>query len=453
MLKKNDEIISVIEGYTSGGDGVARCEGFPIFVPATIVGEKVRLKILKKLKNYAFGKAVEIIEPSANRITPVCPVSAKCGGCTLMHMDYSEQLTFKKIKVCDTMRKIGGFSDLTVCDTTPSPRKLCYRNKVSTPLANSDNGITWGFYSVHSHNVISCSKCFLHDDTVNKIIETVICYLKSQGIKAYNEDNGSGTLRHIYIRKAVTSGEIMVSLISRKPTLKNENLLIKMLTDITEDIKSIVININPHNTNVILGDKNRVLHGNEFICDTLLDTKFKINHNSFYQVNSYTTALLYEKAISLLGELSGKTVLDLYCGIGTISLIIAKKAKKVFGIEYVQAAVDDAFFNASLNNIENAEFFAGDAAKEIVKLAEKGIKPDYIVLDPPRKGCDIQVLKTITSLAPEKIVYVSCDCATLARDMKILNELGYCASEVHPFDMFPQTAHVECVVLLSKVQN
>lgn len=450
MFKKNDEIIGSISGYASGGEGVLHHEGFPVFVQGAIMGEEVKVKILKCLKNYAFGKICEIITPSIERISPICPVSKRCGGCSLMHMSYEEQLRFKKIKVADTMRKIGSFSDLKICDTIPSPRVLNYRNKVSVPLTKTDDGIMWGFYAVHSHNVVACDKCFLHDEINNKIISTVIKYMESQDISPYCEDTHSGTVRHIYIRKAPSSGEIMVSLVSKKQALKNEELLVKMLLEVSKDIKSIIINVNPHKTNVILGEKNRVLFGNEYIHDILLDTKFKIHHNSFYQINSYTTSLLYEKAISLLGDLEGKTVLDLYCGIGTISLIMAKRAKCVYGIEYVPEAIKDACFNAEMNNIQNANFYAGDAAKEIINLQKKGIKPDYIVLDPPRKGCDTEVLQTSAALSPKKIVYISCDCATLARDMKIFKELGYNATEVYPFDMFPQTAHVESVALLTR---
>ncbi len=450
MLKKNDEIIGKISGYSSGGEGVLRHEGFPVFVQGAIMGEEVRIKILKCLKNYAFGKICDIISPSSERVSPKCPISNKCGGCTLMHMSYEEQLRFKKIKVDDSMRKIGSFSDLKICDTTPSPYVLNYRNKVSVPLAKNDMGISWGFYAVHSHNVVSCNECFLHDEINNKIIETIIKYMECQGISPYCEETNSGTVRHIYIRKAPSSGEIMVSVVSRKPALKNEELLVRMLLEVSKDIKSIIINVNTHKTNVILGEKNRAIYGNEYIYDTLLDTKFKIHHNSFYQINSYTASLLYQKAISLLGDLEGKTVLDLYCGIGTISLIMAKEAKFVIGIEYVPEAIKDAFFNAEINNIQNAHFFAGDAAEEITKLHNEGIKPDYIVLDPPRKGCDKEVLETVAALSPEKIVYVSCDCATLARDMKIFKEHEYYATEVYPFDMFPQTAHVECCVLLTR---
>jgi len=448
MLNKNDEFISKIDGYAADGSGVARFNGFPVFIPAAIIGETIRVKVLKVLKNYAFGKALEVLSPSPERVTPICPVASRCGGCSLMHMSYKEQLNFKRIKVCDAMRKVGGFSDIIVHDTTPSPDMLGYRNKVSVPVATKDNEIVWGFYAVHSHNVVSCDKCFLHDEINNKIIETVISFMNKYSINAYNEVKHNGIIRHIYIRKMRTSGEIMVSIVSTKESVDNEDILVNELRMLSDDIKSIIINVNPSRTNIILGRKNRVLYGDECIYDTLLDTKFKINHSSFYQINSGTTELLYSKAISLLGDISDKTILDLYCGIGTISLIAAKKAKKVYGIEYVKEAIDDAIINAKLNGVVNAEFFAGDALKEIVKFKEKRIKPDYVIVDPPRKGCDKKVLETLAYLSPQKIVYVSCDCATLARDMKIMKELGYTSTEVYPFDMFPQTSHVECCVLL-----
>lgn len=450
MIQKNDELICNITGYTSSGDGVARHEGFPLFVPATIIGETVRVRVVKKLKNFAFAKLIEIITPSENRTEPACRNFSRCGGCTLMHMNYKEQLSLKKIKVSDAMHKIGGFSDIKICDTTPSPKEFEYRNKVSVPVSCSEEKIIWGYYAVNSHRVIESNACFLQDETINSLINTVTDFMNEFSIPAYCEESGKGIVRHIYIRKTVSSGEIMVSIVSTKPTLKYEEILCQRLLGISQNIKSIIININRDKTNVILGKKNRVLYGEDYICDTLLGTKFKINHHSFYQVNSYTTELLYSKVLSLLGNLKGKTVFDIYCGIGTISLLIAKNAKKVYGIEYVKEATDDAAFNANANGITNAEFFPGDASEEIVKLYDNGIKPDYIVLDPPRKGCDTEVLNCVAKLGPEKIVYVSCDCATLARDMKHLATLGYAAKEVYPFDMFPQTAHVECITLLTK---
>ncbi len=452
MINKNDEIICNITGYTSSGDGVAKYEGFPLFIPATIIGETVKVKVLKKLKNYAFCKLVEVITPSKKRVEPICSSFPRCGGCSLMHMNYNEQLNLKKIKVSDAMKKIGGFDNIVVHDTSPSPKTTEYRNKVSVPVSTGASGAIWGYYAVNSHRVIESSRCFLQDNIVNKLINTITSFMDEFNILPYNEETCKGTVRHIYIRKTAFSGEIMVSVVSAKPKIKYEEILCERLLAVSNSIKSIIININSKKTNVILGDKNRVLYGNEYICDTLLDTNFKINHHSFYQVNSYTTEILYSKAISLLGDLKNKTVFDLYCGIGTISLLIAKSAKKVYGIEFVKAATDDAYFNAEKNGIANVEFYPGDAAEEILKLANRGIKPDYIVLDPPRKGCDKEVLNCAASLSPEKIVYVSCDCATLARDMKHFETLGYKADEVFPFDMFPQTAHVESVALLSRLK-
>jgi len=452
MLNKNDIIEAEISGYTSEGNGVARYKGYPVFVPGTVKGEKVKIKILKPLKKYAFGKALEIITPSEGRISPVCPISQKCGGCTIMHMSYDKQLSLKRDKVCDAMRKIGGFSDITVHDTFPSPHTLGYRNKISVPTGYVNGKYSWGYYSPHSHNVISCENCFLHDEINNEILNSVIRIFEEKNIPLYDEASHSGILRHIYIR-AIRSGEIMVSIVANCSTLPFEAEITEKIKSVSPRIVSVILNINREKTNVILGRKSRVLFGRDYLLDEMCGVKFKIHHDSFYQINTATAENLYRKAVSLLGDLKGKTVIDLYCGIGTISLCLAKEAEKVYGIEYVQAAVYDAEENAKLNNICNAKFYAGDAAKVINSLYSEGVQADCVVLDPPRKGCDRVVLETIAKINPEKIVYVSCDCATLARDMKILSESGYRANEVFPFDMFPQTGHVETCVLLSKLKS
>lgn len=449
MIKKNDIYETTVCGMGSEGEGIAKIDGFAVFVPFAAKGDRIKLKILKVNKNYGFGKVLEVTEPFQGRTEPPCPVFGRCGGCSMQHLSYEAQLEYKKGKVYEAIKRIGG-ADIEVAPCTPSPNAFAYRNKISVPVCSIDGKAEAGFFAPHSHRVVPCKACVLQDKVFYEIIETVKAHMDKYGILAYDEEKHKGNVRHIYIRRGAKTGETMVSVVSAKGKLKCEDELTSSLLDVCKDIKSIIINENKDKTNVILGEKCRVIYGKDFIKDTLCGKEFKIHHNSFYQINSPLTELLYAKAAELLGDLGGKTVLDIYCGIGTISLTTAANAEKIIGIEYVKEAADNAKENAKLNGIKNAEFHAGDAAGAAEKLAKGGIKADAVILDPPRKGCEEKVLKTAASLSPEKILYISCNPATLARDMKYLAPFGYKTDTAYPFDMFPQTAHVETVVLLHK---
>ena len=449
MIKKNDVLESDVCGMGSRGEGIVKTEGYPVFVPFAAKGDKIKLKILKANKNFGFGKVLEVLEPSRDRALPFCPVFGKCGGCSLQHINYSAQLEYKREKVSEAIKRIGG-ADTEVANAVPSPDVLAYRNKISVPLCSANGKTEAGFFAPRSHRVVSCDKCVLQDKVFYKITETVKEHMDKYGISAYNEETHSGNVRHIYIRRAAKTRETMVSLVSAKGSVKHEDKLVSSLLNVCKGIKSIIINENNADTNVILGSKYRVVYGRDYIKDVLCGKEFIIHHNSFYQINSSVTELLYQKGAELLGNLNGKTVLDIYCGIGTVSLTSATDAERIIGIEYVKEAVENAIENAKLNGIKNAEFYAGDAAEVMDRLSREGIKADAVILDPPRKGCDEKLLKTVADIYPEKILYISCDPATLARDMKFLLSFGYAADTAYPFDMFPQTAHVETAVLLQR---
>ncbi|MBO4897155.1 MAG: 23S rRNA (uracil(1939)-C(5))-methyltransferase RlmD [Clostridia bacterium] len=449
MIKKNDIFECDVCAFGSDGEGIAKIDGFAVFVPFAAKGDRIKLKILKANKNYGFGKVLEILKPSDDRKIPDCTAFGKCGGCTMQHLNYAAQLIYKREKVYEALKRIGG-AEVEVMPCTPSPEVLSYRNKISAPVCTLDGKTETGFYAPHSHRVIPCDSCVLQDKVFYEIIETVKAHMDKYGIVSYDEENHKGNVRHIYIRRGAKTRETMVSVVSAKGKLKEEGELVSSLVNVCPGIKSIIINENRKKTNVILGDKYRVIYGNDYITDTLCGKEFKIHHNSFYQINSCLTELLYKKGEELLGDLSGKTVLDIYCGIGTISLTCAANADKIIGIEYVKEAAENAKENAALNGMKNAEFYAGDASEVMEKLSKDGIKADAVILDPPRKGCDEKLLKTVADLKPEKILYISCNPATLARDMKYLSSFGYTADTAYPFDMFPQTAHVETIVRLSR---
>ena len=452
MIKKNDIFEAAVCAMGCEGEGIVKTDGFAVFVPFAAKGDKIKLKILKVNKNFGFGKVLEVLEPAEDRVEPVCPAFGKCGGCNLQHLSYPAQLLYKREKVYEAIKRIGG-ADIEVAPCTPSPDALEYRNKISVPVCSIDGKTEAGFFAPHSHRVVPCQACVLQDKVFYEIIEAVKAHMDKYGIAAYDEERHKGYVRHIYIRRGAKTRETMVSIVSAKGKLKNENELVSSLLGVCGDIKSVIINENKDKTNVILGDKCRVIYGSDYIKDMLCGKEFIIHHNSFYQINSRLTELLYKKGAELLGDLRGKTVLDIYCGIGTISLTCASDAERIIGIEYVKEAAENAKENAALNGIENAEFYAGDASEVMEKLSKDGIKADAIILDPPRKGCDEALLKTVANLNPAKILYISCNPATLARDMKYLSSYGYNADTAYPFDMFPQTAHVESVVLLTKVHN
>ncbi len=456
MIKKNDIIETSVTAWGSKGEGIAKVDGYTLFVPYAVPGDRLKIKVLKAGKSYGYGKIEEIILPSHRRAHPPCPSYKGCGGCSLMHLNYPAQLEFKRQRVEDAMRRIGGFYDAEIADVIPMENAYNYRNKVQMPVGGEAGKPIVGFFAPGSHRIGGTVDCMLQHGTSRDIIRTIMGWMEKFKIPSYDEKTMTGIVRHIYIRTGFKTGEIMVSVVSNSQKLPHERELVEALVNLElEDfyVKSVIHNINRENTNVVLGKRNRVLHGEEFITDELDGIKFKISHNSFYQVNPQMTEKIYKKVADLLGEFKNKTVLDVYCGIGTISLYLARYAKKVIGIEWTPEAVRDAKYNAGQNNLENTEFHAGDAGEVMGRLYGEGVRGDAVVLDPPRKGCDEGLLNTLCEMLPEKIVYVSCNPATMARDLKRLAEAGYKIETVYPFDQFPSTTHVEVTCRLIKVKK
>ena len=447
-LKKNDEIQLNIEAMTSEGSAVAHFGGMAVFVRGAVPGDELIAHIIKVSKSYAIAKIKEIITPSKSRIESDCPVSDKCGGCAFRDMTYEEELRYKQSRVSDAIKRIGHL-DFPVKEIIGADEIDCYRNKAQYPVMIENKELKAGFYAYKSHRIIPCGDCRLQQGDFREILNVFALWVKEANISSYDEKTGRGLLRHIYIRKAVATGEIMVCAVINGKSLPQSDLLIEKLVEI-DGIKSICININKSRSNVILGNKTEVIWGSETICDILLGRKFEISPESFYQVNHDQCEKLYLKAIEY-AELTGEeNLVDIYCGVGTIGLSMADKAKQLYGIEIVQSAIENAKRNAEINGIKNAEFICADALSGAKQLKAKGIKTDVVILDPPRKGCDKELFDVIEFMNPKRIVYVSCDPATLARDLAILDEKGYKALEATPVDMFPRTTHVETVVRIVK---
>lgn len=448
-LKKNDRIKLKIESCSVNGSGVGRHEGMAIFVPATAVGDEITAHILKTKKTYAFAKVEEVLTASPDRILPECPVYLKCGGCVFSHMKYKAEAKLKADHVKECFKRIGGiepeFEEIIAAESDKR-----YRNKAQYPVAIDGSEIKTGFYSPHSHRVVHCPDCLLQPEEFSDILAVFSEYIKEFGVSVYDETIHKGLLRHIYIRKGAATGEIMVCAVINGNSLPKENILVQRLIAANTDIKSIIININKKDTNVILGGECRTLWGSDYITDILCSKKFRISPLSFYQVNRNQAEKLYNKAAEYAALTGKETVLDLYCGAGTIGLSMSDKAKEIIGVEIVPEAIEDAKINAQLNGITNARFICGDAAQAAKVLDEEGIKPDVIILDPPRKGCSPEMVETAVKMNPERIVYVSCDPATLARDCALFNALGYTAVKATPVDLFPRTGHCETVALLSR---
>ena len=449
-MKKNDLITIEITDVMLNGSGVGHYDGLAVFVPATVTGDVVLAHVLKVKSNVAYAKIEKIIEPSDKRGEILCDSFLKCGGCAFRHIKYSEELKLKENAVQNNLKRIGGvepsFEPITALDESG------YRNKCQYPVAIDKNGeVLIGFYSEHSHRVVNCPNCALQPMEFSKIVKVFKEFLKENNISIYNEETAKGLVRHLYIRKATVTGEIMVSVVINGDKLPFSEKLIESLKELLKDsFCSFQININKKKTNVILGDKNVTLYGNDYITDILCGVKVRISPLSFYQVNHDTCELLYKKAAEY-AEVEGKTVLDLYCGAGTIGLSLANRAKKVIGVEIIPEAIEDAKFNAKQNGIENCEFICADAKKAAQMLEADGLKPDVVIVDPPRKGCEESLIDIICNdFGPERVVYVSCDSATLARDCKIFESKGYIAQKCATFDMFPRTSHVETIVCLSK---
>ena len=447
MMYKNTEHIVPVIAFGSDGEGICKIDSFTVFVPNAVKGDLARILIIKEKKSYGYGKLLEIIEPSPLRTAPVCDIFGKCGGCSMQGVSYDAQLEYKSNKVLEALRRIGGFRDAQISSVTGSNPCSHYRNKAQFPVVQTEDGIKAGFYAPHSHRVVVPEECALQDKRINEIVSFVCNWANEAGISAYDEQSKKGLLRRICVRCGKDEATVILVATKRIPYIET---LPKKLTAKFPFVKGIVININKDETNNIYGEKDICVFGEPYIIDSIGDIKYKVHYKSFYQVNPHTTLPLYEKALDLAGLRGNETVYDLYCGTGSISLFLAKRAKEVIGIEIILDAVENAKENARLNNIENAQFYCGKAEEVAPKLIKEGKIADTVVLDPPRKGCEEFLLSSIADMSPSKIVYVSCDCATMARDAKILAERGYVLKEVYVFDQFPHTSHVESVILLSK---
>lgn len=419
-VKKNEIHKIEIGGMTHEGQGVGRISNFTVFVDGPIKGEEVEIKIIKVNKNYAVGKLLKVIKASPDRVEPACEVYNRCGGCSLQHMSTQAALRFKTELVTENIRRIGKLQDVIVHDTIGMQKPLNYRNKAQYPVGKLNDELKVGFYAKKSHDIIDSPICMIQHSVSDRAKLIVKEFLKENNISVYDETTGKGLVRHVMTRTGFNTGEIMIVLVLNGKSLPEQDKLVKLLTGELPEIKSIILNINTMNTNIILGTRNIVIFGEETITDYIGKFKFKISPLSFFQVNPVQTEVLYNKALEYAGLTGQETVFDLYCGIGTISLFLSEKTKKVYGVEVVEEAVRDAKVNAGVNGVENVEFFVGEAERVIPEMYSKGIKADVVVVDPPRKGCDQVLLETLVSMEPRRIVYVSCNPATLARDLGFL---------------------------------
>lgn len=456
LYNKNDELEVVIDALGSEGEGIAHIDGYALFIKDAVIGDKVLVKIMKTKKNYGFARLMNIIEPSKDRVEPKCPIARQCGGCQIQHYAYDAQLVYKQNKVIDSFKRIGHFGE--EIDTIIEPiigmeNPYYYRNKAQFPVGKNKEGeIVTGFYASRTHSIIDTSHCYIQAEVNEELLNIVKDFMKEEEIPPYDEENHTGLVRHILTRVGFITGEIMVCIVINGNKLPSYEKLVDRLTAV-KGMTSITININKEKSNVILGQKVKTLWGQSYITDYIGDIKYQISPLSFYQVNPLQTKRLYETALEY-ADLSGNEIVwDLYCGIGTISLFLAKKAKQVYGVEIVPQAIEDAKKNAEINNIENAEFFVGAAEylmPEKYEESEGQMSADVVVVDPPRKGCEEALLETIVKMTPNRVVYVSCDPATLARDCRYLCDNGYELKKIRAVDQFGHTGHVETVCLLSK---
>ncbi len=452
--KKNDVFQVRIEDMSDTGEGIGKTDGFIWFVKDAVIGDVVEAKVMKTKKSYGFARLIQVLEPSACRVTPRCPSARQCGGCQLQAMSYEEQLRFKENKVRNNLSRIGGLTEIPMEPIIGMDEPWRYRNKAQFPFGKDKDGrIITGFYAGRTHAIIEQEDCLLGVEENQPILDCIRGFMEEYHIAPYEEELHKGLIRHVLIRKGFTTGELMVCLVLNGDVkkLKAPEVLVERLVKLfPSHMASISCSINREKTNVIMGKEIVNLYGPGYITDYIGNVCYRISPLSFYQVNPVQTQKLYGTALEYAGLTGEETVWDLYCGIGTISLFLAQKAKKVYGVEIIPQAIDDARANAKLNHFENVEFFVGKAEEVLPEQYEKNqVYADTIVVDPPRKGCDSVCLDTIVKMAPEKVVYVSCDSATLARDVKYLGERGYEVKRVKTVDMFPWSGHVETVVLLS----
>lgn len=458
-MEKNQEFIVTIEDMNEDGAGVGKVDGYIWFVKDAVIGDVVRAKAMKMKKSYGFARLMEVLEPSASRVIPSCPVARQCGGCQLQAMSYEEQLKFKERKVMNNLIRIGKFDEdeIHMLPIMGMEQPWRYRNKAQFPFGkDKDGNVIAGFYAGRTHAIVEAEDCLLGVEENREILDIVKRFMKEMKIEPYDELSHKGLVRHVLIRKGFKTGEIMVCLVINGNKLPGKERLVEMLTggDGVKGMTSISYSVNQEKTNVIMGKEIVNLYGPGYITDYIGNVKYQISPLSFYQVNPVQTELLYGTALEYAGLTGNEIVWDLYCGIGTISLFLAQKAKKVYGVEIVPQAIEDARRNAEINGIHNAEFFVGKAEEVLPEQFEKNhVHADVIVVDPPRKGCDAVCLDTILKMRPERVVYVSCDSATLARDLRYLADGGYAVERGRCCDMFPGTVHVETVVELSRKTN
>ena len=438
-----------IVGYTSEGQGVARVEGLAVFVAGAICGERVKIRIAHLGHTAAYGDILEILEKSPERIKPQCPYEKDCGGCVFHHMTYEEELRAKAQRVSDALTRLGGL-DLGAVSITGSPAVEGYRNKAQYPVGTIRGRAEAGFFKNRTHQVVPVKKCLIQGKEADQARQVIVDWMNENHVSVYDEKTGKGTVRHIYVRTAVVTKQVMVCLVINAETVPKEKQLVEKLLKGVDNFTTLCLSIHKKKGNAVLGDRFCTVYGEGYIEDILCGLRFRLSPRSFYQVNHDQAEQLYDKALDFAGLTGSETVLDLYCGTGTITLALSRRAKKVYGVEIIDAAIHDAKENALRNGIENAEFFCADASQAAKRFAEEGIKPQVIVVDPPRKGLDESVIDSIVYMAPERVVYVSCDPATLARDLRRFADRGYETIKAEAFDMFPRCHHVESVALLKR---
>ncbi|EIW6614659.1 23S rRNA (uracil(1939)-C(5))-methyltransferase RlmD [Clostridium perfringens] len=454
MVEKNKEYIFDIISQGYEGEGIAKIDNkYPIFIEGALKGEKVKVRIVKVNKNFAYGKLMEVLEASEERVNPPCAIYKRCGGCKLQHASYKAQLDFKWDRVKDCVSKIGKLDPSIVKYPLGMEEPWRYRNKVQLPIGLINGEVKIGFFAPRSHDIIDMESCLIQDEIGDKVVKLTREWIEKFNIRPYNVDgeyDEKGVVRHIMIRRGFTTNEVMVVLVTNGEKLPHKEEFVDLMVKNIPGIKSVIQNINSKKTNVILGLESKTLWGEDTISDYIGDFRFNISPLSFFQVNPTQTEVLYGKALEYANLTGNEEVFDAYCGTGTITLFLSQKAKKVYGVEIIPQAIDNAWINAKENKVENVEFFVGESEVVIPDLINNGVKADVVVVDPPRKGCDKKLLDAITNIDAKKIVYVSCDPSTLGRDLAILEENGYKTLEVQPVDMFPNTAHIENVALLIK---
>ena len=450
MFKKNDIIPLTIESITNEGSGIGHTDGIAVFVPMTAAGDELRVRIVKVQKSYCYGIIEEVITPSPDRVPVDCPSYKRCGGCSLRHITYEAELREKQRWVQDAMRRIGGFT-MEPLPILPSPSHTCYRNKAQFPFGQGDTGSYTGFFAPRSHELVPVERCLIQSEIADKAADAVVRFLNETGMRAYDEKMRRGLVRHVYVRRAVNTSDAVAVIVASGGFGARTQALVEFLRRACPELSGIVLNVNKSDGNTVLAGDFHTLWGRGFIRDSLGGIVYELAPQAFYQINPPQAEKLYRKAVEYAAP-EGKTVLDMYCGAGTISLFLAKAAKQVIGAEIIPEAVENARENARRNGIENAGFICADASEAAEKFLRDGVRPEVVVVDPPRKGMDEAAVRTLCGMAPDRVVYVSCNPATIARDITVFNSCGYELKCAEAVDMFPRTSHVETVALMEKVK-